>query len=88
MSWYRWGQPKDDDGPIPVAPPPELEQRYDMIIVTDTETYRVNGIARSKCSYWAYSFGRDGALLEQNNEPMLFIPARRIMEIKFEKANE
>lgn len=88
MKFYRWGKPKDDDGPVPITPPPELEQKYDMLIVTDTETYRVNDIPKSKCCSWAQTWGRYGAMLEQGGEPMLFIPARRIMEIKFEKVND
>jgi hypothetical protein len=86
MSWMRWGQPKrkQDDRTVPVAIQPP-EQQYRILIVTDTETYPVEPIPESKTAYWACQFAREGALLERDREPVLYIPARRIMEIKFEK---
>ena len=91
MNWYRWGKPNSADYPgtiIPSAPPPQPEQKYRMLLVTDTETYPLDDIVKSKCFLWCESFMKSGALLERDGEPILFIPSRRIMEIKFEKQDD
>lgn len=84
MNWYRWGKPKDDR-PIPIAPPRELEEQWRINIVTDTETYPVDPVPKSKLTMFAQSFAQYGASLEREGKPVLFIPARRIMEMNFEK---
>jgi hypothetical protein len=86
MSWFRRkGEPiKLDELLRSSEPAPEVEEKYAATIVTDTETYTVNGLPSSRTCRWAEHWGYYGAMLQRDGKPSLFIPARRIMEIKFE----
>lgn len=88
MKWYRWGKPEDTRPMIPVVPPRELERQWTINIVTDTETIPVFPVPESHVQMFAEHWGRYGAMLLKDGHPSMFIPARRIMELRFEKYEE
>jgi hypothetical protein len=87
MKWFS--KKKVLDAELAKVEPPIVPMKmYVAKVVTDTETYSVDGIKEIHVQNWCIHWNDHGILLNQGYVPALFIPARRIQEIKFEEQND
>lgn len=72
----RWFWNKEEPVPYsPAGPPPTPEEDWGITLVAvDGKEYWIFPIPKSKLVNYAYEMSNYGAQLNQNGEPVLFVP--------------